>query len=49
VHQRLMGVLRGVKLVELFDPKAAPSALRSLPVLDAVKACSASAVESFPA
>jgi Rrf2 family protein len=49
VHQRLMGVLRGVTLVELFDPKAAPSALRSLPVLETAKGCCGSAVEPFPA
>lgn len=33
VHQRLVGVLRGVTLAELFDPKAKPSALHALPVL----------------
>ena len=42
VHQRLMGVLRGVRLVELFDPKAKPSALHALPVL-AEKGCCSSA------
>jgi len=49
VHQRLMGVLRGVTLVELFDPKAAPSALHALPVLSSAKSRCGSAVESFPA
>jgi Rrf2 family protein len=44
VHQRLMGVLRGVKLTELFDPKAGPSTLHALPVLDA--GCRSSAVET---
>jgi Rrf2 family protein len=33
VHARLMGVLRGVTLAELFDPKAKPSAAHSLPML----------------
>ena len=49
VHQRLMGVLRGVTLGELFDPKAAPSALHALPVLSSSKSCCGTAVESFPA
>jgi DNA-binding IscR family transcriptional regulator len=50
VHQRLIGVLRGVTLAELFDPKAAPAGLRALPVLEAVKGCcSSAAVEPFPA
>jgi Rrf2 family protein len=49
VHQRLMGVLRGVTLAELFDPKAKPSALHALPVLEAARACCGSAVEPFPA
>jgi Rrf2 family protein len=49
VHQRLMGVLRGVTLGELFDPKAAPSVLHALPVLSSSKSCCGSAVESFPA
>lgn len=48
VHQRLMGVLRGVTLAELFDPKAKPSALHALPVLAASGCCSAP-VETFPA
>jgi Rrf2 family protein len=48
VHQRLMGVLRGVTLAELFDPKAKPSALHALPVLAAQGCCSAP-VETFPA
>lgn len=48
VHQRLMGVLRGVTLAELFDPKAKPSALHALPVLAATSCCS-SPVETFPA
>lgn len=47
VHQRLMGVLRGVTLAELFDPKAKPSALHALPVL-APRSCP-SAAETFPA
>lgn len=33
VHARLIGVLRGVTLAELFDPKAKPSALHALPLL----------------
>jgi Rrf2 family protein len=49
VHQRLMGVLRGVTLAELFDPKARPSALHSLPVLAAAGCCSSGGVETFPA
>ena len=51
VHLRLMGVLRGVMLTELFDPKAAPSGLHALPVLSAAtaKACCGSGVDSFPA
>ncbi len=49
VHQRLMGVLRGVTLVELFDPKAKPSALHALPVLAAKGCCSSAPVETFPA
>jgi len=51
VHQRLMGVLRGVTLAELFDPKARPSALHELPVLGApgTGCCSSGGVESFPA
>lgn len=48
VHARLMGVLRGVPLTELFDPKAKPSALHALPVLGARSGC-CSAVETFPA
>ena len=44
VHQRLMGVLRGVTLAELFDPKAKPSALHELPVLAA--GCCSTPVES---
>lgn len=49
VHQRLIGVLRGVTLAELFDPKAAPSALRALPVLGGAAGCCPPAVETFPA
>jgi Rrf2 family protein len=49
VHQRLMGVLRGVTLVELFDPKAKPSALHALPVLAASGCCSPNGVTTFPA
>lgn len=49
VHQRLIGVLRGVMLTELFDPKAAPSALHALPVINAPQGCCGSPVESFPA
>jgi Rrf2 family protein len=45
VHQRLMGVLRGVTLAELFDPKAGPSSLHALPVL-AAGCCSTAAVET---
>ena len=48
VHQRLMGVLRGVTLAELFDPKAKPSALHALPLLAASGRCSSGAVETFP-
>ena len=49
VHQRLMGVLRGVTLAELFDPKARPSALHALPLLATSGRCSSGAVETFPA
>jgi Rrf2 family transcriptional regulator, cysteine metabolism repressor len=49
VHQRLMGVLRGVMLTELFDPKAAPSGFHSLPVLSLSQGCCGSSVESSPA
>jgi Rrf2 family transcriptional regulator, cysteine metabolism repressor len=49
VHQRLMGVLRGVTLAELFDPKAKPSALHALPLLATSGRCSSGAVEPFPA
>lgn len=38
VHARLVGVLRGVTLVELFDPKAKPSTLHALPVIPAYRA-----------
>lgn len=49
VHQRLMGVLRGVTLAELFDPKARPSALHALPVLSTSGCRPSGAVETFPA
>jgi hypothetical protein len=49
VHQRLMGVLRGVTLAELFDPKARPSALHSLPVLADTGCCPSGGVESVTA
>ncbi|MCS6866583.1 MAG: Rrf2 family transcriptional regulator [Gemmataceae bacterium] len=49
VHQRLMGVLRGVTLAELFDPKAAPAAGRSLPVLPTIQSCCSNMVESVKA
>jgi Rrf2 family protein len=49
VHQRLMGVLNGVTLVELFDPKAKPSALHALPVLAASGCRPSGGVESFTA
>ena len=49
VHQRLLGVLRGVTLVELFDPKAKPSTLHALPVLATSGRCSSGTVETFPA
>jgi Rrf2 family protein len=49
VHLRLMGVLRGVTLAELFDPKAKPSALHELPVLAASGCRSAGGVETYPA
>jgi len=48
VHQRLMGVLRGVTLLELFDPKAKPSALHALPLLGA-KSCSTASVDAVTA
>src|SRR5262249_19211351 len=50
VHERLLEVLRGVTLAELFDPtkKATkPAALHALPVVGGC--CSATAVESSPA
>ena len=40
VHARLIGVLRGVTLTELFDPKAKPSTLLALPVLATAGSCS---------
>jgi Rrf2 family protein len=49
VHQRLMGVLRGVTLAEVFDPKAKPSALHALPLLATSGCRSSGAVETFPA
>ena len=49
VHQRLMGVLRGVTLAELFDPKARPSALHALPLLATSGCGSSGSVETFPA
>ena len=49
VHQRLMGVLRGVTLLELFDPKAKPSALHALPLLGAKSCCSTAAVDTVTA
>lgn len=49
VHQRLMGVLRGVTLAELFDPMSKPSALHALPVLAATGGCCSSTVDTFPA
>jgi Rrf2 family protein len=49
VHQRLMGVLRGVMLADLFDPKAKPSALHALPLLAAATGCCSAPVETFPA
>ncbi len=49
VHQRLMGVLRGVTLLELFDPKAKPSALHALPLLGAKSCCSTAAVDAVTA
>ncbi|MCI0700548.1 MAG: Rrf2 family transcriptional regulator [Planctomycetia bacterium] len=47
VHQRLLGVLCGVTLAELFDPKARPSALHELPMLNT--SCCSAPVESSPA
>lgn len=47
VYQRLMDVLRGVTLAELFDPKAQPPALHPLPVLSGT--CSSAAAATFPA
>jgi DNA-binding IscR family transcriptional regulator len=44
VHQRLLRVLRGVTLAELFDPKARPSAQHELPVLNT--SCCSMPVES---
>ncbi|QJX00062.1 RrF2 family transcriptional regulator [Frigoriglobus tundricola] len=49
VHQRLMGVLHGVTLLELFDPKAKPSALHALPLLGAKSCCSTAAVDTVTA
>lgn len=49
VHEKLVGVLRGVTLAELFDPKAKPSALYALPVLAAGGCRSAGPVETSPA
>ena len=49
VHERLMGVLRGVTLVELFDPKARPSALHALPLLATSGCRSSGPVETSPA
>jgi len=50
VHQRLLEVLRGVTLAELFDPTkktTRPAALHALPVV--AGCCSPSGVESSPA
>jgi Rrf2 family protein len=51
VHARLVGVLRGVSLAELFDPSARPTVpVMSLTVLNAdAGGCAAPPVESFPA
>jgi Rrf2 family cysteine metabolism transcriptional repressor len=39
VHERLVGVLRGVTLAELFDPNAKLSAPHSLPLISAKSCC----------
>lgn len=49
VHARLVGVLRGVSLADVFETGARPSALHSLTVLSAPTACAAPPVDSFPA
>ncbi len=49
VHERLLGVLRGVTLADLFDPRSRPSVLHALPVLAASGCCSSGGVESSPA
>jgi Rrf2 family protein len=48
VHERLLEVLRGVTLVELFDPtkQATRAAVHALPVV--AGCCQPTAVESFP-
>lgn len=49
VHARLVGVLRGVTLAELFDSKAQPALLHSLTVLNAPASACGAPVETFPA
>lgn len=49
VHQRLVGVLRGVTLAELFDPKAKPSVLHALPLLAASACRTPGTAGAFPA
>ncbi len=51
VHSRLVSVLRGVSLAELFDPSARPAVpVLSLTVLNpSAGGCAATPVESFPA
>lgn len=49
VHARLVGVLRGVTLADLFDSKAQPALLHSLTVLNAPASACGAPVETFPA
>ena len=49
VHEKLVSVLRGVTLADLFDPKAKPSALHALPVLATGGCRSTGPVETSPA
>src|SRR5438094_561881 len=48
VHRRLLEVLRGVTLAELFDPHAAPGPLPALPLLAAASCCSAGSCATEP-
>ncbi|MBX9622537.1 MAG: Rrf2 family transcriptional regulator [Gemmataceae bacterium] len=50
VHRRLIGVLRGVSLAELFDPATPkPAGLAALPMLAAGGCCSNQTTENTPA